>query len=158
MTPEERGYVAGIIDGEGCITILIQNPGKDGRLSPSHRLFVKVTMGHKPTIEYLHKMVGLGSIHLQSGQRSRQGKQWNDAWTWWVGGRQASALVREVRPLLITKAEEADVALEFDALPRGLVGGAGGNKRLSPEIIAARQDCFERIRDLKPSSRFRRVV
>lgn len=150
MEEAERGYLAGIIDGEGCITISRQAGGSGGRVNTSHRLYLKITMGHWETLAKCQRIAGgVGSMHLQ------RGGQWNDAWSWVVATQQAGAIIREVRDLLVTKAEEADVALEFLALPSGLTGGKGGNKTLPPELVAARQDCFERLRDLKPSARFR---
>lgn len=145
--PATRGWLAGIIDGEGCLIISMQRPGTGGRVSPSHRTYLKVTMGHEPTVRRCQEITGVGSIHVQPGG------QWNDAYSWLVAGREAASVVRGLRDLLITKAEEADVLLEFDALPRFI----GGARILTPETIAARQSCFERIRDLKPSSRFRKA-
>lgn len=150
MDPCAVAWAAGIIDGEGCITITKQQPGSGGRVNVSHRMFVKVTMGHQPTVERLRAIFGLGTITVQRGTR------WNDAYTWWAATRDAGRVLNAVRPHLVTKAEEADIALEFLALPRGLTGGRGGNQRLSPQMVAERERLFEQLRDAKPSARFRR--
>lgn len=151
MNDAQRGWLAGIIDGEGCITISKQQPGTGGRVSPSHRLYLKVTMGHLETINHCLELTGRGSVHIQ------RHPHYNDAWSWLVAGNEAAGVIRQVYDLLITKREEADVALEFAALPRSMQGGSGGTKRLHPSYIAARESCFERLRDLKPSARFRKV-
>jgi hypothetical protein len=147
LTDAERGWVAGIIDGEGCLIINRQEPGRWGRKSPSHRLYLKVTMGHEPTINRLHSLTGHGSVHHHPGTR------WNDSWSWIVAVGGVRYLLDEIQPLLVTKAAEAEVAREFLSIPTVRLDGP-----LSPATIAARQDCFERIRDLKPSSRFRRTA
>jgi hypothetical protein len=142
-------WAAGIIDGEGCITISRQRPGTGGRVNPSHRLYLKVTMGHQPTVELLRQIFRVGSVHLQRGGR------WNDAHTWLVAARQAGDVLLAVRPYLFTKAVEADLALQFLDLPRSPRGGRGGNQPLPPELLAERERLFAALRDTKPSARFR---
>lgn len=144
-------WAAGVVDGEGCITISRQRGGAGGRINVHHRLYLKVTMGHKPTVERLRSILGVGSI-----QEQRSTKGHNTAWSLWIGGNQAADTIRRLRPFLFTKSAEADVALEFAVLPRHLVGGRDDNrKRLPASLIAKRESCFERLRDLKPSARFR---
>ena len=142
-------WAAGILDGEGCITMNRQRPGTGGRINPSHRLFVKVTMGHRPTVDRLREIFGVGSVHVQRSAR------WNDAYSWWVASRQAGFVLRTVRPYLVTKAAEAELAMEFLALPSGTTGGRLGNAPLPPELIAERERLFVALRDAKPSARFR---
>lgn len=149
MKIKYEAWAAGIIDGEGCITISRQRAGAGGRINPSHRLYVKVSMGHLPTIDRLHEIFGAGSRHVQPGGR------WNDAYIWMVSTRQAGDVLRAVRPHLVTKADEADLALEFLALPIGLTGGARGNAVLPPKLVAERERLFVALRDAKPSARFR---
>jgi len=147
--PLAVAWAAGVIDGEGCITITRQAPGTDGRVNPSHRLYLKVSMGHYETIRRLQSIFQRGAITRQPGG------QWNDAWVWWVAQRQAGEVLHEVRPHLVTKAAEADLALEFLAIPRHTQGGPGGTRPLAPETVAARETMFARLRDAKPSARFR---
>lgn len=150
MLDTEVAWAAGIIDGEGCITITRQKPGTSGRINPSHRLFLKVTMGHEPTVRRLLAIFGVGSVHLQE---SSQG--YNDAWSWWVASRQAGDVLMLVRPYLVTKAAEADLGFEFLALPSGTTGGRNGNAPLPAALIVERERLFAELRDAKPSARFR---
>lgn len=152
MEPLKVAWAAGIIDGEGCITITKQQPGSGGRVNPSHRLYVKVSMGHLPTVERLREIFGRGAITTWRSKSPRE----NDAYCWWVAARDAQAVLDAVRPHLVTKAEEADIGLEFLALPRFLTGGKGGNRPLAPETVAQREALFVRLRDAKPTARFRR--
>jgi hypothetical protein len=149
-TPVEVAWAAGVFDGEGCITITFQKPGTYRRINNAYRLYIKVTMGHKPTIEKLHTLFELGAI---TTQRSNKGH--NDAWTWWVASRQAIEVLQKMRPFLVTKAEEADLAFEWGQLPLVPRGGKGGGQAIPPAILAERHRLFEAMRDIKPSSRFR---
>lgn len=151
MKDTDIAWAAGIIDGEGCIYIGRQQGGTFGRVNVSHRMYVKVTMCHRPTLEALRAIFGMGSVHHQDKATERR----NDSYSWWVGARQAEQLLLWVRPYLVTKAIEADIALEFMALPSGLTGGAHGNSLLPAELIERRESLYWRLREAKPVNRFR---
>jgi hypothetical protein len=143
----ELAWVAGIIDGEGCISIQVKPATKPGRVSPSHSLFLKVTMGDQPTIERLRDILGVGSVHRQNVRGDRV----NEAWAWWTASRKAHAVLVAIRPYLVTKAHEADLGLEFLSLPfqkRGRVP-------LDPSVVAERERLRVLLRDAKPTARFR---
>lgn len=152
MKDTDLAWAAGIIDGEGCIYIQrLEIDKKSGRLSPSFRIGMRVVMGHEAAIRRLHQMFKVGSVHKLT-QRG-----WNDAWAYHCQSQKAETVIRLVRPYLMVKAEEADVALEFRTLPLWRPGGNGGCFSPTPlEIVTKKNALYERMRDLKPSSRFRR--
>lgn len=140
-TPIEAAYCAGMIDGEGCIFIT---------KGPQYRLYLKVAMCNEPAVEYLWKAFNRGTI-----QNVRQ-NIYTDAFSWLCGPKDAIEVIRLIRPFLIVKAVEADIAEEFMAIPRGQMGGRPDRgKVLSPEITEARHDCWDRMRRAKTSFRFR---
>jgi hypothetical protein len=145
----DLAYLAGLTDGEGCFTISRAKPRVKQR-STNYRLYFKITMGHEPTIRRLREIIGCGSV---TKQKSRK---WNDAWTIWLANRQAVGLIALLRPYLFTKAIEADIALEWGLLPLAPRGGRGGGHVVPADLLRARQLLFERLRDAKPSARFRR--
>jgi hypothetical protein len=147
-TDIELAWSAGILDGEGCISIQAK-PVRPPRVSVSHSLFLKVTMGHKPTIERLHSIFGVGSITIQD----RRGPRLNDSWSWWTASRNAHAVLLAVRPYLVTKAYEADIALEFLSLPFK----KQGRVPLDPKLVAERERLCALMRDAKPTARFRKT-
>lgn len=146
----KRAWAAGLIDGEGCITITRQAPSKR-RISPSHRLYLKVTMTHKPTVARLAAIFEVGSLHRQGKRSART----NAGWSWWVSARQACSVLKLVRPFLVTKAVEADIAFKFMELPVWWKGGRRGNSVVPPELVAKRESLYWKLREAKPSSRFR---
>lgn len=151
MNDIEIGYLAGIIDGEGCITITRQKPGTGGRKNWSYRLYLKVTMGHRETVDRLREMTGVGSVHEQKTAH------WNTAWSWIVSTRDAQGILELVRPHLITKAIEADLALEWCYLPLAPLGGRNGGKEIPQEIQDQRHRLFVAMKEAKPSYRFRKM-
>lgn len=154
-TEAEIAWAAGIVDGEGCITISRQKPGAR-QVSVSYRLALKVTMGHRATVERLGELFRAGSIQVQYSTKGH-----NDAWSWWVANRQAIDVLSQLRPYLFTKAVEADLAFEWGRIPlspRGSRPGRVGGQVVPPEILAERHRLFEALRDAKPSARFRVAV
>lgn len=143
-------WAAGIFDGEGCITINCQQPGSGGRINPSYRLYLKVTMGHRATVDCLCDLFSVGTVTIQHSNAGH-----NDAYTWWVASRQAIEVIKLMRPYLVTKADEADLALEWSQLPLANRGGRGGGQPLPASLLAERHRLFELMRDAKPSARFR---
>lgn len=108
-------------------------------------------MCHAATVERVARILGSGTAHRQKiyGKNSR-------AWVWIAQSRKGVAALKLIRPFLVTKAREADVALEFGRLPLALVGGSGGNKPVSRSLLARRERLYWKIRKLKPRWRFRK--
>jgi hypothetical protein len=150
MTPIQLGWLAGIIDGEGCITVTKQKPGSGGRRNTSHRLYLKVTMCDEATIDHIKAITGTGA------KTSSKIGAWSRSWTWWAANVQATAIIKRVRRHLITKAYEADLALEWRALGLSPAGGHRGSQPIPPDLLRERERLFVALRDAKPSARFRR--
>lgn len=106
------GYLAGLIDGEGCIYI--------------GRTYAKAITGRKPdSRQYLFLSVSITSTTLPlmlwlkdnfggSFRSKRVRKQgWKECYGWRLMSQQAAGLLRRVLPYLIIKKEQAEVALEF---------------------------------------------
>ena len=102
MTPE---YAAGLIDGEGYIGI--QEAGGTFQV----RLKVSMTDKGLPALRAMRRMYG-GKVLKDRDARDRC----REAWTWRLTGETAAHVIQEVRPLMLVKAESADVALEFQAM------------------------------------------
>ena len=148
-TEVELAWAAGILDGEGCISIILTPPGKYS-VTPRHVLHVKVTMGHLPTVERFAVILGNGTVQKHAARSTRT----NASYSYIVQARKADAVLQLLRPYLVTKAEEADVAFEFAALPLGPRGGKKGGKAVPQEILELRNHCYWKLRRLKPRWRF----
>lgn len=146
LTDGERGWLAGIVDGEGCITITRTSPSKNTtHRTIQYRPYITVTMGHAPTIARVRELIGVGSGDIQTLSTN---PKWNDAYRWYASNRHAITAVKAIRPYLVTKAEEADVILEWSLLPNIRTGRAG----ILPELLAERERLFNKIKLLKPKN------
>lgn len=110
LSPE---YVAGFFDGEGTVGIgLSMDITRSGTWRPRHRLYVRIGSTNLPILEMLKHQFG-GSIHaykLKIGHAP--------AWGWALGPADSVNFLRTIRPFLILKAAEADLAFEFSNLAR----------------------------------------
>lgn len=148
--PSEIDYAwaAGIIDGEGCVFIGRHKRSLSaGTKTSNYYLGVKVTMGHEPTILRLRELFGSGSKH----KVEQQG--WNLAYTWLAQAQIAKLVLDKIQPYSLTKQAEIQVAFEFLSLPKWYGGQFRGPK--SPEYQALEYAIWDKMRRLKPRTRFR---
>lgn len=94
-------YLAGIFDGEGCVTAQMYNPeaarGKRGQT----RLQVIVGMQSKRPVEMFHQRFG-GSL-----------KKYGKMWQWYIIGSKAREALAVFAELCVNKAPQARLALEM---------------------------------------------
>ena len=154
MRDVELAWMAGIFDGEGCISIGHVSPNVRNDLkNPSYRLTVKVTMGHEPTIRRVAEIVGVGTVHRHQARSIAA----NESWSWVAMARNAEMAIVLLRPWLLTKADEADVALEFMRLPDVKRGGKGGSQPIDRGLLERKHELYLRCAQLKPRNRFRKT-
>jgi hypothetical protein len=135
----ELAWAAGIMDGEGCITIQ-----RNSRMrSVQHRLAVKITMTHRPTIDRLKEIFSAGSIAVGGADGMRK------TYSLWITQKPAGHVLEALLPFLVTKADEAVLALKFLELPRATPG-----TRLPSEWIADRERYYQALRTAKMPSTF----
>lgn len=139
-----HAYAAGLIDGEGCITIATFKR-KNGTIS--YRLCLTVRMTHPAGVNFLKLHFG-GTIcnPKKKTTGNRQLFHWN------AFSRLARTVLTDISPYLLVKKEEAICALQFADLsyftPSPRKGQRGFQRR--PILIGEQQHAFFlRIRELK---------
>jgi hypothetical protein len=105
LNSAEAGYVAGILDGEGCLTATWNGPYCQPVIS--------VTNTNKVLIDWLHAKLG-GSVHHPDPKK--RPAHWKSIWNWVITKEGIRRVLAYVRPYLIAKGEEADVLLEMAQL------------------------------------------
>jgi len=99
---ECNAYVAGFIDGEGCI-----------RVTNDSSLLVTVSNTYLPILLNLKDRYG-GSVGLQKGAHGNC----RPAYHWDICGDRAADFLWTIGPYLIEKRDQAYLALEFHNIPR----------------------------------------
>ena len=103
----EIGYIAGIIDGEGSISLKRQSRRR------SLGLFIQVTNSNKAMLKWLQQKID-GGIYPHSSTYSDGSKNRLDAWIWQLRKRDdVKSLLNQLLPVLIIKKRHAELMLEF---------------------------------------------
>lgn len=118
-SPTTDAYAAGLIDGEGCISIA----NSDDRVFYP-RLDIGMSAKGLPVLQRMLEIYG-GNIHLTRSKTDR----WEEAQAWRLFGKPLKALLQKVEPYLVLKREQARIALRLiemaERLPR-TPNGRGG--------------------------------
>lgn len=107
MSERDLSYIAGIIDGEGCISICSTNPSKETQ-TPSHWCLINVTNTDYRLISYLQSYFKAGSISTRKSKGNRK-----EAYSWVVNGSNAMRVAEELLPYLLLKKEQAELLIEL---------------------------------------------
>lgn len=118
-SPTIDAYAAGLIDGEGCISIAHAD---DRVFYP--RLDIGMSAKGLPVLQRMLEIYG-GSIQRTRAKSAR----WEEAQAWRLFGKPLKAMLRRVEPYLVLKREQARIALRLiemtERLPR-TPNGRGG--------------------------------
>lgn len=123
LTTENLAWLAGIIDGEGCI---FSTPvGKKGRRGT--QLSFTLGMSHQSTIRRVKKYFQMGTVRRREIKSPRKKLHWR----WEVHCQRATACVRLILPYLHTKKKQAVLFLKIADSQKGNRG-----KWLTPSLRA----------------------
>lgn len=101
MTPTEAAYLAGFIDGEGSVMLY--------RRRDSVALRVTAANTHLATLKNIAKLCGCGGVvHFDRGNPKHKPAGW-----WQVNAEAAASMLKQIRPYMFTKRQQADLALDF---------------------------------------------
>lgn len=111
-TEADFAWAAGIIDGEGYVTVRTQKDNRNGK--PYVHPQITVNMTHEPTILRLREIFGVGSFSkLNIPPQFPTRKQ---AWRWSAVCRHADVVARKILPYSLTKREEVEAIIaHYDA-------------------------------------------
>jgi len=127
-------YVAGLIDGEGCIHLDVTG----GVYSP--RVTVGMTAPALDLLTELQQEWGGTLYQMRVGT-----DRWAAAWTWHLTGWKAAGLLTAIRPYLRLKGGQADAALEVAAIREALPKRQNGQANWNPEARAACEEIKQRM-------------
>lgn len=132
VSETSKAYIAGIIDGEG--SIMIRGCGN------LDEVLVEVGNTDVKMVDFLKASYG-GSITVYNPKRSKR-----TMFVWRIWCNEAEAVLRDVEPYLITKKEQAFVALRLREIVREQ---NKGNRFVTDEMFAKRRRCYTLLGALK---------
>lgn len=147
LTEAELGYLAGLVDSEGCINIKCTR-------KRYYTLQIVVAQGNEHLLTYWQKRTGLG--HIYAMKKEKTGNK-NQSWQWYLNQEDATTLLYLILPYLILKKEEAKVALEFRKTLRTQAETTQyiqpntpmNENRLTEDILKTRQAYKDTLHQLK---------
>ena len=136
-TEAEKAYLAGILDGEGCVSVA----WREGKyLTPT----IQVTNTNTILLDWLHDRYG-GSVRGRPDARLNR----KPSFCWTVCGQKALAVLKDARSYLLLKTEQADILLTLprqSTKERDSLGRIKGS--IGPTEVAANQEVKARITEL----------
>lgn len=143
------GYLAGIIDGEGCIRI---NKITSQR-SLKQRQAESLGAIYAPTIAVgmvIKEIPELLAEHLGGSVREERVPDRRSIWRWTITSRPgAIQVLTKLTPLLIAKRKQAELLLDFCHKREQSTGGRGkGRLRMSSQELQRREDAYLAMRKL----------
>lgn len=138
MNDLEKGYLAGIIDGEGCVYI---NKTKvtGRRKTPSYTVKVCVSITAESLVEWFKAHAQLTSIHHVPKPGGNRKPKWLCTWN----NTAAEWLLETVYPHLVIKQEQAALGLELIRHLQKSKGHRG--LTISDEDVAYREGIKQRM-------------
>src|SRR5262245_33338445 len=102
MTDTELAWIAGIVDGEGCIKL-----NHDSR-TDSHSLELEIPNTHKSTIDRLFNLTRIGFPYEILGENNRKIR-----YVFSVCGDNTNYFLNLCKPYIFTKRKQMEVALNW---------------------------------------------
>ena len=116
-------YLAGLFDGEGCVTYSnkpVLRKGKK-RAYPFWNIRLEIAMTHKETIQYALDTFGCGHMNF----RARRTHQTMDQWRWRCSHRDALHCAKRLVPYSITKKQKLESIIKhYEIKDRKILGDA----------------------------------
>jgi hypothetical protein len=109
LSPEERAYIAGLVDGEGSIYVAAVGPERDRTVYP----IVVVAMTHRGVLEWLTERMQAGKLKLHNQTNLRKHPYMKPQYRFQLFGKRAQMLCKAMLPYMRVKHEQARLVCEF---------------------------------------------
>ncbi|KKL58176.1 hypothetical protein LCGC14_2228020 [marine sediment metagenome] len=140
LSATELAWLAGFIDGEGCITLNIGKAGKGRNFNTNYAAIIRIGNTKLRLLEHCQNIAGGRIVSQQT-----YGINDKPHWQWYLGSNKARRLLLEVKPYLVGKSEVADLVIK---LQDSINNNKQRNKRLSPEVVEYREEIARQVKAL----------
>lgn len=134
LTETEKAYLAGLFDGDGCVTI--NKIQLSGRPNPAHCLSAQYAQKERSLLVRWQEKTGLGNVYEHSATGGSQ---------WIMNGQDAETFLTMVLPYLDLKRTEAEIGLKF----RKTQHGRASRHQTPAPIIELRERYRQMMQDAK---------
>lgn len=146
MNEMDLGYIAGFVDGEGCITIT-KSPAKNSRKSPQYSIVMAIANTKVQALEWIRVTTGLRGCLARTDKGS---EKWAIGYQLHYCPKDTLALLSMIYPALKLKKPQADIVMKFAAMRKAnpKIGTGNGTLPLEPAFIEAEERYYQEIRAL----------
>ena len=112
MEISDAAYLAGLFDGEGCITYkqyMRKRKGKE-KAYPTWNIQMEVSMTDEATIRYIHDVLKVGSVNKRPPHKTSMGKKMQ--WRWRCSYRDAYYVAKLFWPHTQTKLHKIEQIID----------------------------------------------
>lgn len=109
MTTKDLAYLAGFLDGEGCLSTVIREVRRNGRALRNIDIVLVITNTHLGVLKWIRKVVGAGRIHEQKYEKNRKTR----CWRFVLDAHTMLPLLRRILPHLKVKNRQAELAIQY---------------------------------------------
>lgn len=139
VTKEQLAYIAGIIDGEGTLSLVggqAISVDSYGRSYRSFQLTVRVGNTNKILIDWLQSKSGIGITRMISDRSYNQPKLKNSkrAHYWQLSANEVRELLPKIVPFLVIKKRQAEIMIHWLSHLTGVRGRAMTDKIFNEKI------------------------
>ena len=113
MNDKQAAYIAGLFDGEGSIYFAKRQEKKKAHKGPGHRysnsmrISMEITMTDEPVINWVHKILGVGTVNKKPRKGKRKdGTGYLMLYRWRCTFREAYQVCKLLLPDAKVKAEK----------------------------------------------------
>ncbi len=139
---KDLSYLAGLIDGEGCI--FIARNLRKGRKNYAYSMQIKIAMTNEKAVSYIHKTFG-GSFYYKKPTKKEHLKQS----VWLVCGQEALAILKAIKDYLIGKVEQCKLGITFQEYLNSSPREGYKKTQLSNEAMLFCEESFIKMKQLK---------
>lgn len=141
LSLQNKIYIAGLFDGEGCITLFKRKNLQRGRKTPSYFLSATVRM---TDLKFMFWLNNTYNGTFGKTYDVPKDKNWKVSKSWKVEGSRCINFLRQIYPYLKIKNKQAKVAFKFGkTINRNL-----GKKIMSKKILIYRDDLCKQMKHL----------
>jgi hypothetical protein len=139
LSETELAYIAGIIDGEGCIGLSRNRTKKQRQKNPKYQSEICVINTNKGLVDWLVRAGGLVNV------RPRNDERWKVAYRWRIKESLHPDFLRAILPYLVIKRKQAELIIQYCETKISHI--RQGNKRdMSDEELAKRESYYQQMK------------
>jgi len=111
LSETDKAWMAGFVDGEGCITISKQV--RKNRPSPAYRVSITIANSDRRVLDFFLVNYGGAIYHVHERRRDKHSVKWADAFDWHCPISSSEQFLLDILPYLRIKYQQATYCLEF---------------------------------------------